>query len=354
VTVLLALTAGGVTLAAPATAVPVTAPAGTEDQSVTSFPKGDVITGATASGYLTWNKRGGTRSWLPARGGSPTQWTSSTTVAGTGSGDLVATNLALPSGSTAKITDMSTGAVVNRYDIGPYVSGIQYAGAAGTSLFTTAEDSEGGVTLWMHPKGVSARRVTDLPQNSSTVHVVAGTATHAQVIWFTGGVGEPTTRFLGLLDLSTGSMTKTYELPAAALTGDIAVSATHVAWVEYTNDSGAFKAAVSVTDRSTGRSQNIQMGRVWPNAMEIGLQGDWLTYGNCGGLESASTYSSNALSAYNLRTGATRKLLDHLTSAAAAPDGTLFARGGTVAQNEGVYRIAPDQDGGRPPPIWWT
>ncbi|WNM29546.1 VCBS repeat-containing protein [Streptomyces sp. Li-HN-5-11] len=346
-TVLLALTAGGVGLAAPATGAPTTAtaPAGTQDQSVSPFPKGDVITGVTASGYVTWNQSSGTRSWLPAGGGSTRQWTSSTTVAGTGSGDLVATNLATSSGSTARITDMATGSVVNSYDIGPFSSGIAYAGAAGTSLFTRSTDSEGGITLWMHSKGASPRMVTDLPQNVATVTVVAGTATYAQVIWSTGGAGEPTTRFLGLLDLSTGAITETYTLPTAALTGDITVSATHVAWVEYTNDNGSFKAAVDVTDRSTGRSQKIQVGAVWPEAVEIGLQGDWLTYGNRGGLDSISTYSSNALTAYNLQTGATRKLLDHLTSAATAPDGTLFARGGTVAQDEGVYRIAPDQGG---------
>ncbi|MEU0596791.1 VCBS repeat-containing protein [Streptomyces sp. NPDC006393] len=346
-TVLLALTAGGVQLAGPAAAAPTTAtaPAGTEYQSVSPFPKGDVITGATASGYLTWNHSSDTRSWLPAGGGSATQWTQDTTMAGTGSGDLVATNLPLYSGSTAEITDMATGSVVNSYDIGPLSSGIEYAGAAGTSLFTQSTDSEGGITLWMHPKGASPRMVTNLPQNVAIVRVVAGTATYAQVIGFTSGASEPSGRFLGILDLSTGAITETYRLPAAARTGDVAVSATHVAWVEYKNDNGSFTATVDVTDRSTGASQSVPVGKVWPEAVEIGLQGDWLTYGNRGGLDSIDAYASNALTAYNLRTGATRKLLDHLTSGATAPDGTLFARGGTVAENEGVYRIAPGQDG---------
>ncbi|MEU6406339.1 VCBS repeat-containing protein [Streptomyces sp. NPDC046985] len=351
-TVLLALTAGGVPLAAPATAAPTTAttaaataPAGPGDQSVIAFPKGDVITGVTASGFLTRNHSDDTESWLPAQGGSPTQWTSSTSVRSTGSGDLVATNLPLVSGSTARITDMATGSVVNSYDIGPWNSGIYYAGAAGAFLFTELDDSEGGVTLRMHAEGASPRTVTGVPRDAVSVHVAAGTATHALVTWYTGRGSEPTIRFLGLLDLSTGAVTETYRLPSAALTGDIAVSATHVAWVEYPYDNGSSKAAVDVTDRVTGRSQSIQVGEVGSEAVEIGLQGEWLTYGDCGGLDSLSAYSSNALTAYDLETGATRKLLDHLTSAAAAPDGTLFARGGTVAQGEGVYRIAPGQDG---------
>ncbi|MFF0462919.1 FG-GAP repeat domain-containing protein [Streptomyces mexicanus] len=335
----LALTAGGVGLTVPATAATTaaTAPAGSADQSVPAFPKGDVVGGATASGYLTWNKTSGTRSWVPAAGGDPVQWMWRTAVQGTGVGDLVATYLS----PTAEITDMATGSTVYSLDLGPSVSGVTYAGAAGTSLFTLLPDAEGGNTLRMHSKGVAPRTVTGVPRNATDVKVAAGTATEAQVTYATG-TGTDTRRFLGLLDLATGAVTETHELPAAAARGDIAVSATYVAWVEYT---GSNEATVVVTDRSSKTVRKVAVGKVWPPDVEIGLQGDWLAYGNRGGLDSIFTYSSNALTAYDLKTGATRKLLDHLTSAATAPDGTLVVRGGTVAQNEGVYRIAPGQDG---------
>lgn len=342
ITVVLALTAAGTTLTAPATAAPAAvtvAGTGAEDQSVIAFPKGDVITGVTASGYLTYNPATG-RSWLPAAGGSPTKWPSSFTVLGTGSGDLVAT-YAAPSNTTGTITDMATGSVVYSYYPGPSTTGVAFAGAADVSLFTTLGNSAGGETLRMHNNDMALRTVTGLPDTATEVRVMPGTAGHAQVTYATG-TGTDTKRFLGLLDLAAGAVTETYELPAADAGTDIAVSATRVAWVEY---SGTYEAAVVVTDRSTGTRQNIPVGKVRYKGVEIGLQDDWVTYGDTSALNADGTYSSDALTAYDLTSGATRKLLDHLTSAATAPDGTLFARGGTVAENEGVYRIAPGQDG---------
>jgi hypothetical protein len=337
VAAVLALTAGGAGLAAPAVAAPAgasaTATAGT--QSVVAFPKGDVIAGATASGYVTWNKTSGTRSWYPADGGAPAQWISYVAVQATGSGDLVATYDRAD--LTAALTDMATGSKVYSYYLGPSVSGVEYAGAAGTALFTTLGNSAGGKDLRMHRAGTSPRTVTGLPQDATGIKVTPGTAGQAQVTYSTG-----TKHVLGLLDLTAGAVTDAFELPAAVKDADVAVSATHVAWVQYNS---SYEATVVVTDRSTGARQSVQVGKVWPEAVSIGFQGDWLTYGNRGGLTSVDAYTSNAFTAYNLTTHATRKLIDHLTSAATAPDGTLYARGGTVAENEGVYRIAPGQDG---------
>ncbi|AVV46559.1 VCBS repeat-containing protein [Streptomyces sp. ID05-04B] len=345
VTVVLALTATGAALPSPATAAPTAglAATGAEGQSVVAFPKGNVITGATASGYLTHNPATG-RSWLPAAGGAPTKWPSSFTVLGTGSGDLVAT-YAAPANTTGMITDMATGSVVYSYYPGPSTSGVTFAGAAGLCLFTTLDNAAGGKTLRMHTKDMPLRTVPGLPDTATEVKVAPATAAHAQVTYATG-TGTDTRRFLGLLDLSAGTVTETYELPAADVGTDIAASPTRVAWVEYdpTSDA-AYEATVAVTDRSTGTRQHIPVGKVRTKGVEIGLQGDWVTYGGRSALDADGTYSSDALTAYDLTSGATHKLLDHLTSAATAPDGTVFARGGTVADNEGVYRIAPGQDG---------
>ncbi|KUO14102.1 FG-GAP repeat domain-containing protein [Streptomyces sp. DSM 15324] len=344
ITVVLALTAAGGALPSSATAAPadVIAATGAADQSVTAFPKRDVITGATASGYLTYNPATG-RTWLPAPGGSPTKWPSSYTVLGTGSGDLVAT-YAAPTNTTGTITDMATGTVVYSYYPGPSATGATFAGAAGVCLFTTLDNAAGGKTLRMHTKDAALRTVTGLPDTATEVRVVPATATHAQVTYATG-TGTDTRRYLGLLDLAAGTVTETYELPAAAAGTDIAVSTTHVAWVEYNAAPDAtYDATVVVTDRSTDTRQTIPVGKAAQRRLEIGLQGAWVTYGNRSALDADGTYSSDALTAYDLTSGATRKLLDHLTSAATAPDGTLFARGGTVADNEGVYRITSGQD----------
>ncbi|MEW5354881.1 VCBS repeat-containing protein [Streptomyces sp. 16-176A] len=337
----LALTAGGAGLTVPAVAAPATGavPAVPGDRTAPAFPKGEDIAGATASGYLTWEKNGATRSWLPAGGGTATQWPWSAAVQATGVGDLVATCL----GSTARITDMASGSTVYAYDLGPSVNGVRYAGAAGTSLFTTVTGGAGGTTLRIHTKGQSPRTVTGLfPEDAAGVKVTPGTATEA-LVGYTTGTEADTRYFFGLVDLATGVMEETYEVSKAAATkSNVAVSATYVAWTQY---NGTDDATVTVVERATGKAQNIHVGKVWPPAVELAFQGDWLTYGNRGGLTSISAYSSNALTAYNLKTGATRTLLDHLTSAATAPDGTLFVRGGTVAEGEGLYRIVPGQDG---------
>ncbi|MCX5265735.1 VCBS repeat-containing protein [Streptomyces sp. NBC_00199] len=349
VAVVFALTATGAVLPSPATAAPSAglSATGAGDQSVIAFPKGDVITGATASGYLTYNPATG-RSWLPAAGGSPTKWPSSFTVLGTGSGDLVAT-YAAPANTTGVITDMATGSVVYSYYPGLATTGVTFAGAAGVCLFTTLDNAAGGETLRMHSKDMPLRTVTGLPDTATSVKVVPATGAHAQVTYATGtgtGTGTDTRRFLGLLDLAVGAVTETYELPAADEGTDIAVSATHVAWVEYnpTPDT-RYDATVAVTDRSTGTRQNIPVGKVRYKGVKIGLQGSWVTFGDTSALNADEIYSSDALSAYDLTSGATRKLLDHFTSAVTAPDGRLFARGGTVAEDEGVYRIAPGQYG---------
>ncbi|MEV7130171.1 VCBS repeat-containing protein [Streptomyces sp. NPDC093260] len=336
----LAFTAGGVGLTVPAVAAPTAgnAPAAPGDQSVPAFPKGETIAGVTASGYLTWDQSSLTRSWTPVGGGTPTQWPWSVPVQATGTGDLVAVS----SGSTARIIDMASGSTVHTYDLGPSVSGVRYAGAAGTSLFTTVDDAD-GTTLRMHTKGQSTRVVTGaLPKNATGVKVTPGTAAEALVTYSTG-TGTGARYYFGLVDFATGTVKETHEVPQAATTkSNIAVSATHVAWARY---NGTDDATVTVVERSTGTARDIHVGTVWPPAVALGLQDDWLTYGNKGGLDSISAYSSNALTGYDLKTGATRKLLDHITSTATAPDGTLYARGGTVAFNEGLYRIAPGQDG---------
>ncbi|MZG13838.1 hypothetical protein GTY44_10080 [Streptomyces sp. SID5914] len=73
--------------------------------------------------------------------------------------------------------------------------------------------------------------------------------------------------------------------------------------------------------------------------MRFGLQGDQLIYGLPGGLTAQAPEPLFALTAYDLKTGAQTKLLDHVTSSAPSPDGVFYARGGTVAHGEGLYRV---------------
>ncbi|MFD3943145.1 FG-GAP repeat domain-containing protein [Streptomyces sp. NPDC058579] len=344
VTAVLAVTLGTTALAVPATAAPAaegTTTGGTAAQDVIAFPRGDKIFGATSSGFLTSNSPGGgalfERRWVPLDGSTPKKLSSSNPLQSTGSGNLVGTRV----GSDAILLDVSTGREVTRTFLGPRETLRRYVGAAGQALFTTSENGTGGHELHLH-RSVGETLVTGLPAGAEDMAVRAGTADHGLLTYSTGA-GTEAKRFLSLVDVNTGVVTETYPLPAAAANGDIAVSATHVAWVETTP---ANRATVVVLDRSTGRDQRILLADEWVSDLEVGLVGDWVTYGERGALANGAPGATNALTARNLTDGKTTvKLLDHLTSAAAAPDGTQAVRGGTIAQGEGVYRIAPGSDG---------
>ncbi|MFI2437227.1 FG-GAP repeat domain-containing protein [Streptomyces sp. NPDC018693] len=344
-TTVLAVTLGATALTAPAIAAPAaegTATATTTAQGVIPFPMGDRLTGATASGYLTYNAtpgEGGTieRRWIPADGSAPTDLLWSVRMNPTGIGDLVGMLV----GSEARLVDMATGQNRLSVFLGTRESLFRYVGAAGNALFTSASNETGGLDLRMHTKAGGERPVTGLPADVTSVSVGAGTPEHGLLTYTQGSVTEAR-RFRGLVDLATGAVTETYEIPRNIISGDAAVSATHFARVEHTT---GFQATIVVVNRANGTEQRIPLGSEYAPTMEIGLVGDWVTYGMPGGLTSGDTNSLYALTARNLTDGTTRKLLDHLTSAAAAPGGTQVVRGGTVAQGEGLYRIAPDDNG---------
>ncbi|MFC8276414.1 FG-GAP repeat domain-containing protein [Streptomyces sp. NPDC057271] len=342
VVTVLAVTAGGGALAAPAVAAPASEATATTGsaaaQDVISFPRGDKLSGVTASGFLTHASASFDRRWVPADGSAPKNLPSNFPLQGTGSGNLVGMRV----GDDAKLVDISDGRQLTSVFLGPREVLREYAGAAGQALFTTSGNATGGRDLHIHTGGGADEPVTGLPAGATGMSVKAGTAHHGLLTYSTG-TGTATKRFLGLVDLATGAVTETYAPATSDVTGDVAVSATHVAWVEYT---AQYAATIVVVDRSNGRKQTVRLGDEWAYKIELGLVGDWLTYGRLDGLSNGDPSALNALTARNLTDGkTTRKLLDHLTSAAAAPDGTQVVRGGTLAQGEGLYRIAPGADG---------
>ncbi|MFF5934091.1 FG-GAP repeat domain-containing protein [Streptomyces sp. NPDC012508] len=337
----LAVTAGGGALAGPASAAPAaegtTRAGAAAAQDVIAFPPGDLIFGATASGFLTRGASSFDRRWVPADGSAPKDLSSNFPLQGTGSGNLVGMRV----GDDAKLVDVSDGRQLTSVFLGPREVLREYVGAAGQALFTTSDDGTGERDLFIH-SGSGEDPVAGLPTGATGMYVKAGTADHGLLTYSTG-TGTQTKRFLGLVDLATGAVTETYALPAPAASGDIAVSKTHVAWIE---TAAAFRATAVVVNRSTGLKQAFPLGDQWASQVEVGLVGDWVTYGERGALANGAPGALNALTARNLTDGkTTRKLLDHLTSAAAAPDGTQVVRGGTIAQGEGLYRVTPGADG---------
>ncbi|MGZ3116781.1 FG-GAP repeat domain-containing protein [Streptomyces sp. H62] len=337
VTVVLAVTAGLTGMSGPAGAAP-SAPVSAGGlqaaaDSVAPFPADRELTSVTASGYVVRDSAMRQRSWVRASDGAVTEL-GEVAVRATGHGDLVA----LIGDPGVEVRDLATGRTVLSVPTAP-ADGVDYAGSAGQAVFTTDRDATGGSELWMHTADGSAP-VTGLPQDARNHFIATSTSADALVRYTTGS----SERRLGLLDLATGAVTEPDLSNATHVANDIALSATHVAWVERDDA----KTSVVVRDRDTGRNQRIPMGDNVSPYLEIGLQGDYLTYARKGGLTAGAPDPLHPLTAYSLKDGTTTELLDHVVSADTSPSGVLHVRGGTVAEGEGVYRVAPGSDGAAP------
>ncbi|MEU6881883.1 VCBS repeat-containing protein [Streptomyces sp. NPDC046712] len=345
VVTVLAVTVGASALTAPAIAAPAaegTTEAAATTTSVAPFPKKSTIFGAGATGYLTLSQTAPygeeayseTRYWVPADGSPATEINWGGKVESTGSGDIVAVNW----GTGADLINMATGQKLRSVQLGGDVT---YAGAAGKALFTTLFNAYGDRLIHMNAVGATGKMTTGFPGDATSVGVKPGTAEHA-LVTYTIGTGATAKKYVATLDLATNAVTETYELPATAK-GTIALSATHLAWVEY---DAAYNVTVVAVDRATKAAQNFKVGNAWRRDVEVGLVGDWVTYGTRSGLTDLEKDPLYALTARSLKDGVTtRKLLDHTLTAAVAPDGAQVVRGGTVEQGEGLYRIAPGVDG---------
>ncbi len=334
-TAVLAATVGVVGLPAPsAVAVPSTDGAVSADQaSAAFFPPNHQIAAVTASGYLTWDRTKNDRAWVRASDGRVTDLSETLPMQVTGYGDLVAV---LPRRDTAQLRDLVTGRTIYDLFVQP-AAGLEYVGAAGRALFRTDSSSPKGADLFLHTQGSTRTPVTGLPADATNRRVSPGTSTHGLITYTSGGK-----KYWGLVDLATAAVTETGLRDEPSGNGDIAVSPDYVAWLEYRPEG----PRIAVRTRATGANQYIALvpGAI-ARDIEVGLQGDHVVYGDPGGLTAISQSSLHPLTARDLKTGATTRLLDHLTSAATSPDGVLHVRGGTVAEGEGVYRITTAADG---------
>ncbi|MFG3037883.1 FG-GAP-like repeat-containing protein [Streptomyces sp. NPDC048330] len=349
VATVLAVTLGAGALTVPAASAAVLPAAGasttgTTQQAAVAFPGGAaVIIASGTTGFLSYDKTVPEYRWTPYDGGAPTVMPGVPATTGTGSGDLVVS----VESDKMSLRDMGTNSTLHSVWLGtldgPGGEGsvtVAYGGAAGSALFTTVK-REAGLSLVQHVQGKSPVTVTGLPTGLKSVRVHPGTAEHALVTYVTAAGA----RHRAVLDLATGAVTETYETPASAYYGDVAVSATSIAWVEY--DTNAHTARVVVRARGGSATDTIvPLGETWMlGAIEIGLVGDRLTVSQRGGLDSTAPDPLHALTAHSLTGGAAVPLLDHVTSAVATADGGQLVRGGRIDGGEGLYRITPGEDG---------
>ncbi|MEW2449167.1 VCBS repeat-containing protein [Streptomyces parvulus] len=333
VTAALAITTGLIYTDAPVQAASPASGTPTASESVVPFPADQKLTSVTESGYVVIDGRYD-QSWVRASDGAVTKLNDGPVLA-TGDGDLVA----LLGADKIEVRDLATDRTLLSVPRGP-AHGTDYAGVAGRAVFTTERDVPVGSALWIHTTDGATAPVTGLPDGARNHTVLNGTGTSALVRYTTGASDT----HLGLLDVATGSVTEPDLWDTSAVNGDTALSPTHIAWVE--RDST--RASVVVRDRATGATRRVPVGDASHSDIEIGLQGDYLTYSTRSGHTALTADPLNALTAYSLKDGSTTKLLDHLVSAGTSPSGVLYVRGGTVAEDEGIYRVTPGRDGAVP------
>ncbi|MFJ6075625.1 FG-GAP repeat domain-containing protein [Streptomyces sp. NPDC093065] len=338
--VLATVPAGGQAVAAPAPpTAPLSASAATAASAAVPYPAGrSRLAGVGATGFLTWGEGGpadalwtsfADGSTTDPRGGRP-RWVAM----GAKASDAV---VLLRSDGLVELRDMSTGKsvmVVDPDDFGP--SG-QSAGAVGSTLLVGTANSAGGQDVHlvdMVDGAPAGRTVTGLPRDADDPHVVAGTPDHAVLTYRTAGTWQ-----WALVDLADGAVVRRHD--AASAPASVTVSGTHVAWAE---SDAQGRSHVVVAPRGTGTDRRFAIGQA-SGDVQVGLVGDWVTYGVSSELTAQDPDPLYALTARHLTSGATRKLLDHTRETATAPDGTLYAGGGTAAGGEGLYRIAPGTDG---------
>ncbi|MEU2504103.1 VCBS repeat-containing protein [Streptomyces sp. NPDC007863] len=340
VSTVLAATVGVGLLTLPAHASPVaagavTAAAADAVETAVPFPKKADLVGAGNTHFLTLTPETGTYGVRSYKDGTGQGYTGLTQLRSTRTDDYVIhvghyfveqrnVNASGPLQVPLGVTNTGT---------------VEYAGSAGDAVFTSVE-TETGTVLRKHT-AAGTTVVTGFPEDSVWMSVAPGTPDHA-LVTFNDGTSEK----WGLLDLATGTVGEIHDRTAASADGDVAVSETHVAWTE---GAGTERPKVFVLNRATGEVREIPVADERSDELQVGLLAGWVVYGEADGLTTATTNPLHSVTAYSLTDPAAApvKLLDHLTSSVAAPDGSLYVRGGLVGQGEGMYRVE-DKGGAKP------
>ncbi|MFJ5832236.1 FG-GAP repeat domain-containing protein [Streptomyces sp. NPDC093089] len=150
------------------------------------------------------------------------------------------------------------------------------------------------------------------------------------------------------VDLASG--TETWHIPGKdQWMWDGAVSATHVAW----RVAGVTGDGIEAVRRGSGAAPKWFPTTGAEVQDPLYLVGDWLAFGQKAHIDAAATGGAPSatvrpFTVQSIATGEKAVLLTAFSSAVAGPGGTLLVRGGTPEQGEGLYRISPRADGGRP------
>ncbi|MFB7827536.1 FG-GAP-like repeat-containing protein [Streptomyces hydrogenans] len=341
----LAVTAGGLTAPALAAAPRATSPSAAEAVPPLTIPAGSEVLSAGSAGMLT---RTGTGTatvyrWTRHADGATTVLPAGSYWGSPGS-DLVVSR----AGAVYTLTDMSGAAAPVVID---------------TSAFNTAatpyslERVVGRTLLMKAPAGeVYAYHLVSLEAGRAVDRKVAVPAGNRVYYTYASGPGtlallhvspDSTARTLSVVDPATGVLTESHATTPSLQVGSVALTPTHVTWVE--DPYSSVHRRMVVADRQTDERLSVPLASPGDTtATVIRVLGDWTAYANPGGGTAFSPSALHPLAVRSAKTGESFPLLDHVSSLVPDGDGGLLVLGGTLDRGEGLYRIAPDAATGKP------
>ncbi|MFF9430411.1 FG-GAP-like repeat-containing protein [Streptomyces sp. NPDC014746] len=354
VTIVLAAT-GGTLTALPASAAP--AAAGEAQQTTVPFPRNADVVGAGPAGFLS-KTRGTTPEfrWTWYADGSSVVLPGATD-ASAGGADLVVTvdRSAPVAGRVVRVYDLAkpTAAPVPReVSLDALGDGFYFERVAGTTMLlgqyvAGSPQKQYAVTLDGNPpkaRAVAGGAGIDCDEGSEGWTDTAS-ALYECSLDTTGATVKI------LVDLASGT-SKWYPQFDDQWAREGAVSGTHVAWREARmSGSRALHGIVAFARDSTTE-------RWIPSDDDLSdplyLVGGWVASGSKARIEASTSMPGQPrptvrpFTAQSVATGEKVQLLTAFSSAVAGPDGSLLVRGGTPEHGEGLYRISPRSDGGRP------
>ncbi|MFD3726704.1 FG-GAP repeat domain-containing protein [Streptomyces sp. NPDC058671] len=348
VTAVVAVTAGTALTTVPATAAPVTAiQAPAQAAAAVTLPHPTEIVSAGATGYLTSvvYPSGTEYRWTDYVDGATKSLTAPRTSFMGAQSDIVFSRKDRE--VVYWVNDMTSSDNV-RYGLSHNDQRYALRGVAGETLVMSRTDQDTGVldvNLLSRASGTTTiRDVTVIPGNARLGRVWASTPGIA-LLQYSTGTGAELRTFLVAVDTATGQAVDGPRQTHSEQTGsDAFVSRTHWAWIERTD---THRVQLVTAVRGVDAPEvTTDLGQASTGApIDVNLVGNWVTTAESNGRTATVTSALFPVTARSLADpGTTVKLLDHVSSTATAPNGDLYARGGTVAQGEGIYRIHPGDD----------
>ncbi|MFD0427187.1 FG-GAP repeat domain-containing protein [Streptomyces zhihengii] len=346
----LAVTLGAGALSVPATAAPLPATvadeAGTR-QAPVSYPEDGFFTAAGKTGFLTSERSPSQKfRWTRFADGSSTMLDAS--VADSTGTDVIMTGMgqSLPRSLVVKLHDMAAGGSTVTIDLGP-LNGVYVQAVSKDTVLAEFPKADGTVELRLVTRTgdtVTQRKVEGIPAGASSIAATPARDGSVLVDYYLGSgtpaVAEPVRR--GGPRRRQGRLHARDRRQQLRQMGG-ALSATHLAW--------AAEGGTYVTvDRATGAESRIDIDFDFyeGDRSVVALLGSWAMYGTPATLAGNGTGDTRKLiplTAKSLTSGETVELLDYVEDVKPGADNTLLARGGTVEQGEGLYRIFQGADG---------